>query len=234
MKKIFRDKIINVDENTFDNKFIFEIWSFDKTSGDNTDLDIIFLEDLLIKRKNEELYNNLWDKFAMYSNVYSPKDELEIFTEIFENAIKNNKKTHIVWVTLKAELDILEQYYNSLWFMREDVNCFELDFDKTLVTCSVKIENLMWKWSDYKANKRDIFFIPPVRESWENKAMFKWINKNVISWIYLWEQNKNKLSFLEKLVLEEKILPLRMWEVLSFNFENIWIKINKKEEIFEY
>jgi hypothetical protein len=34
-------------------------------------------------------------KPAIYSNAYSPKDELEIFTEIFEDAIKNKKRVHI-------------------------------------------------------------------------------------------------------------------------------------------
>jgi hypothetical protein len=32
----------------------------------------------------------------MYSEVYSPKDELEIFLELFEYAINNNKKIHII------------------------------------------------------------------------------------------------------------------------------------------
>jgi hypothetical protein len=32
----------------------------------------------------------------MYSNVYSSEDELAIFTELFKNAVKNNKKIHIV------------------------------------------------------------------------------------------------------------------------------------------
>jgi hypothetical protein len=32
----------------------------------------------------------------MFSNVYSEKDELEIFKELFDYAITNNKKIHIV------------------------------------------------------------------------------------------------------------------------------------------
>jgi hypothetical protein len=48
-----------------------------------------------------------------------------------------------------------------------------VDFSIPLVTVSVKIENLIWKGSDYKAQKQNIFFIPPVRESGQNKAMFK-------------------------------------------------------------
>jgi hypothetical protein len=51
---------------------------------------------LLKKRENTELLNNLNGKLAMYSEVYSPKDELEIFTELFDYAIQNNKKIHIV------------------------------------------------------------------------------------------------------------------------------------------
>jgi hypothetical protein len=32
----------------------------------------------------------------MYSNVYSPKDELDIFEKLFNDVVKNNKKIHIV------------------------------------------------------------------------------------------------------------------------------------------
>jgi len=32
----------------------------------------------------------------MFANVYSEKDELEIFKNLFEMALKENKKIHIV------------------------------------------------------------------------------------------------------------------------------------------
>ena len=57
--------------------------------------------------------------------------------------------------------------------MREDINCFDPDFSIPYVTVSVKIENLMWKGSDYKRMRSAIFFNPPVRESGQTKAMFK-------------------------------------------------------------
>ena len=57
--------------------------------------------------------------------------------------------------------------------MREDINCFEVDFSVPLVTASCHIENLMWRGSDYKAQRDAIFFNPPVRESGQNKALFK-------------------------------------------------------------
>jgi len=49
--------------------------------------------------------------------------------------------------------------------MREDINCFAPDFSIPLVTVSVKIENIIWKGSDYKAQRSNIFFNPPIRES---------------------------------------------------------------------
>jgi hypothetical protein len=46
---------------------------------------------------------------------------------------------------LKEELDILEKYYVESKYLREDVNCFIVDWTKTLVSVSVNIENLMWR-----------------------------------------------------------------------------------------
>jgi hypothetical protein len=59
-------------------------------------VEIIYLKDILEKRKNEEILQKVREKPAMYSEVYSPKDELEIFIELFENALKNKKKIHII------------------------------------------------------------------------------------------------------------------------------------------
>jgi len=68
---------------------------------------------------------------------------------------------------------MLESYYEKLGFMREDINAFDIDFLVPLVTVSCKIENLMWKGSDYKAQRKNIFFNPPIRETGQNKALFK-------------------------------------------------------------
>jgi hypothetical protein len=46
---------------------------------------------------------------------------------------------------LKVELDILEKYYVESGYLREDVNCFIVNWAETLVSASVNIENLMWK-----------------------------------------------------------------------------------------
>ena len=232
MKKVLKNKIVNI-ENTdlFDNKLLFNYLELDI---DKSDIEVIYISDLLEKRKNNEILKKVNEKPAMYSNVYSPEDELEIFKQLFDNAIKNKKRIHIVWVTLDIEIKILEEYYEKLWFLRDDINCFDVDFSIPLVTVSVKIENIMWKGSDYKAQKSNIFFNPPIRESWQVKAMFKWINRGVISWIYISNYNKNIEEFLSKSLIEEKILSLTLARVLYFNLLEVWFKWNKKELIISY
>ena len=233
MKKVFPDKIINV-ENTdvFDETFVFDYLECDYSSNPN--VEVVYMSDLLEKRKNSDILEKVKEKPAMYSNVYSPEDELEIFQELFENAIKNNKKIHIVWVTLDEEIKMLERYYTDLGFMREDINCFDPDFWIPMVTVSVKIENLMWKGSDYKAQKDKIFFNPPVRESWQTKAMFKWINRWVTAGIYVENKTPEVEKFLSECVKEEKILSLNFAKLFKYNLEKIWFTGENKEFIVHY
>lgn len=232
MKKILKNRIINVEKtDLFDNKFVFEYLETDYISQN---IEVFYIKDLLKNKVNQNLLDNLNWKYAMYSEVYSPKDELEIFEELFDYAINNNKKIHIVWITLKEELEILEKYYIKQWYLRDDVNCFIPDFKNTLVTVSVNIENLIWKWSDYKANREKIFFIPPVRESWQNKAMFKWINRWSISWINISEYGEHCINFLQLCVKSEKFLPLILSKNLKYNLEDIWFSWIKKELVISY
>ena len=230
MKQVYKDKIVNI-ENTpiFDNKFLF---SYLDTDYSSENIEVFYISELLKEKENTDLLNNLNGKFAMYSEVYSPKDELEIFQSLFDSAISNNKKIHIVWITLKEELDILEDYYTKLWFLREDVNCFVPDFKKALVTVSVNIENLIWRWSDYKANWKNIFFVPPVRESWQNKAMFKWINRWSIASIFIKNFDEKNIDFLSNTIKSEQILALTFACVLKYNLEEIGFSwINRELEV---
>jgi len=98
VKKILKDNILNIEgTDTFDNTFLFEYLSHIQAS---TDREVIYLRDILENKKNEDILTRVKEKPAMYSEVYSPKDELEIFTHLFEEAIFENKKVHIVGVTL--------------------------------------------------------------------------------------------------------------------------------------
>lgn len=231
MKKVYKDKIVNI-ENTdiFDNIFLFE---FAKNIKQTSDVEIVFMSDLLEKRKNSELLEKVEKKPAIYSNVYSPKDEFEIFEELFNNAIKNKKKIHIVWISLKEEIELLEKYYFELGFFIEETNTFDVDFWVPLVSVWVKIENLMWKWSDYKRLWEKIFFNPPIRESWQVKAMFKWINRWVVAWVYIWETSREKLDFLWDCVKNEHILAITLAKVLSFNYSKLGFQLDKWDlEVF--
>lgn len=227
MKKVYKDKILNIDWTPkFDNTYLFEILV---PYYNNSNVEVFFMKDLLLKKENTQLLNNIWDKYAMFSNVYSELDELEIFKDLFNYAINNNKKIHIVWVTLDEEIKILEEYYTKLWFLREDINCFKVDFSVPLVTVSVNIQNLMWRWSDYKRMKKEIFFIPPIREAWCTKAMFKWITRWVTAWINFWDLDITKKEFLKNCLLNEHILPLNLAWVLWVNLFEVgfqWEKVD--------
>ena len=231
MKKIHKDKIINI-KNTekFDN-----IFQFDYLQWENTwNMNVVFMAEELEKRKNTEILEKVKQKPAMWGNVYCPEDELEIFEEIFEKALKSQKKTHIVWITLQEEIDILEKYYEKLWFLREDINCFDPDFGAPMVTASVCIENLMWKGSDYKRMKDAIFFNPPVRESGQTKAMFKGINRGVTAGIFIKNFDENVEEFLWECVKQERILPITMGRVLKYNLDEVWLKWEVKNLKIQY
>lgn len=232
MKKVLNNKIINI-ENTpiFDNKFLFSYLNIDYS---NSEIEVFFLEKLLKEKENKELLEKIWDKYAMYSNVYSEKDEFDIFKWLFDYAIKNNKKIHIIWVTLDSEIEILENYYTALWYMRDDINCFKVDFSKVLVSVSVNIENLIWRWSDYKREWKKIFFIPPIREAWLTKAMFKWVNRWVIAWINIKNLDENKIDFLRNCLIEENLLSITLSKVLYHNLINIWFNWYNTDFIVDY
>lgn len=228
MKKIYKNKILNIENtNLFDDKFLFDLMYNYK----NHNIEIFHMSELLEKRKNTKILEMVKQKPAMYSNVYSPKDELEIFIDLFDYATKNNKKIHIIWITLDEEIKILEKYYKKKWYMRDDLNCYEVDFWKVLVSVSVKIENLMWKWSDYKAFKEKIFFNPPIRESWQVKSIFKWINRWVIASIYISNYDENIIEFLKNCIKNESILLITLAKVLYYNLEDIWFNWKTRELI---
>jgi hypothetical protein len=78
MKKIYKDNILNIDNtDLFDNKFLFDYLEID---NNKSEIEVIHLSELLEKRKNLEILEKVNEKPAMYSNVYSPEDELEIFS----------------------------------------------------------------------------------------------------------------------------------------------------------
>lgn len=111
MKYVDKNSIYNIpDTELFDNMF-----QFNKIQNYLDDQrEVIFLGNLLSKKKNNDLVKKITEKPAMYANMYSARDELDIFIEIFENTLKTQKKIHIIGVTLAEEIEILEKYYEKL------------------------------------------------------------------------------------------------------------------------
>ncbi len=231
MKQVLKNKIINCDYNTFDRIFSFSFLDYKSIEKDSFSVEIIYMKDLLEKEKNNEILEKVNVHPAMWSEVYSPKSELQIFTKLFEKAINTWNKIHIVWITLKEEIEILEKYYESLWFFREDINCFSVDYGKVLISASVNIENLIWRWSDYKREWKKIFFNPPIREAGQVKACFKWINRWSIAWINIEKLDDKIIDFLQIQIQDEHILPITLSKVLNYNLEDlgfIWKNITFK------
>ena len=79
-----------------------------------------------------------------------------------------------------------------------------------------------------------IFFNPPIRESWQVKAMFKWINRWVTAWIYIKEFNEEVEKFLWNCILEEKIFPLALSKVIKYNLIEILFIWYDKNLVVKY
>lgn len=81
----------------FDNIFLFDILLSDYALSE---VQVVYMKEELETYRNDEILKKVSEKPAIYSEVYSPKDELNIFMKHFENALKYNKKIHIVGITL--------------------------------------------------------------------------------------------------------------------------------------
>lgn len=224
MKQILEKSIININENIFDNKFLFTI-----PSEANFDKEIDMWE-LLLPTKNENL--NYKKDYKLWSEVFSPKDELRIFEEIVENTLKNWKKVHISNISLAEEIEIIKNLYTDLWYFNKELNCFEVDFTNSPITIWVNINNLIYSFKDYKSLREKILFVPPPREPRHIKAINAWINSKVISTISLNWKNE-EFDSLKELILEEKINLLQLWNCIYYNYSKIWFSIKQKEIVIE-
>ena len=111
MKKVYCDKIVNIpNTDVFDNRFLYEYLVWKKPQ----EREIFFMSEEGEKYKNTAFLEKIKEKPAMWGNVYSPENELKIFKDLYEYALTNNKKIHIVGVTLGEEIEILEVYYEKL------------------------------------------------------------------------------------------------------------------------
>ncbi len=224
MKKVTRTSIINIDKELFDNKFLFSVpteLSFDWW----VDLSV-----LLAQRRNEKL--DFKKDYKLWSEVYSPKDELEIFKIVFDDAVSKGKKIHVTWISLDEEVNIVKSLYNDLGYFDNELNRYEVDFQNAPITIWVNIKNIIYSFKDYKSLKEKILIIPPPREPRHQKAMITGINSQVISTISLtWDDEE--YDMLKYLIKEEKTNLSKLANNLCFNFGSRWFVFEEKELILD-
>lgn len=214
MKKVYYDKIINVSWDPFDGRFILDVatninsWSY------------FDMSEKLLEYKNENL--NYKADYKLWSQVYSPKDELKIFEEIFEKAINTWNKIHIANISLLDEIELIKKLYLDLWYFNTDLNCFIVDFDNCPVTIWVNLRNAVYSFKDYKNLRDKVLFVPPPREPKHEKAIRASINSWLVSTITL-NDDEQDIRLLEDMISWEKTSLLRLASCLWENYKKIWI-----------
>lgn len=224
MKQVLDDRIINIDGDTFDGKYLFSVPG-QLSNGGQVDLSLI-LKDY----KNESL--DYKKDYKLWSEVYSGKKEFELFSQIFEEALEQNKKIHISNISLKEEIDLVKKLYEDLGYFDADLNMFVPDFKNCPITIGVNIRNIVYSFKDYKSKKEEVCFIPPPREPLHQKAIKNALNAGVISMIHLNDVDKEK-AFLTSLLLEERLSLVRLSNCLYYNFIKRGFSVTAKELILE-
>jgi len=220
MKKILENAIVNIDENYFDNKFLFQVPTNLRFKGE------VDMSELLEKHKNVDL--DYKKDYKLWSQVYSNKDEIKVFTEIFDNAIANNKRVHISNISLLEEIDMVKKLYSDLGYFDKELNRFEIDFVNAPVTIGVNIRNIIYSFKDYKFMREKVLFVPPPREPRHQKAIKSAINSWIIStiWLNSWAQER---EFLLEIIREEKTSLIRLARAIYFNFWHRWFSLESSE-----
>lgn len=224
MKEVFRDKIINIDENLYDNKFLFKIAINAKSEIEQD------MSHLLLDFKNENL--DYKKDFKLWNQVYSPKKELEIFSDLFLKNLSSNKKIHISNISLSEEIVMIRDLYLDLWYFNSDLNRFEVDTKNAPITIWTNLLNIIYSFKDYNRKKEEIFFIPPPREPRHQKSLKSGINSSIISTIKI-EWNKDEIEFLRQIILDEKVNFLKLSRSLYFNYKDIWFTTDESEIIID-
>jgi dihydroorotase-like cyclic amidohydrolase len=101
---------------------------------------------------------------------------LEIFRSVLAKSLSENNKIHIINCTLREEIQIIRELYDSLGYFDHKENRFMVPFLTAPVTLGVNIRNLLYSAKDYKSMRERICFIPPAREPGHTKSLFAALN----------------------------------------------------------
>lgn len=223
MKHVFSDRIILVkDTDPFDNQYLFDV-ATDISSPLEYDM-----AKLLAPYRNDRV--EFGNDYKLWNQVYPGQKELEIFQEIIEMALNQNKKIHISNISLREELEIIREIYERLGYFDAKENRFRLDFKNTPVTIGVNIRNLMYSTKDYKSERDAICFIPPPREPGHVKSLFAGLNAGIVSTIHINDIFKEK-ALIQGLITSEKMNLTTLSASMYENFLAIDFDANRQELI---
>lgn len=223
MKHVFSDHITLIeDTDPFDNRYLFDI-ATDISSPLEYDM-----AKLLMPYHNDRVEYH--KDYKLWNQVYPGAKELEIFQEIIEIALNQNKKVHISNISLREELEIIRGIYEELGYFDAKENRFRPDFKNTPVTIGVNIRNLAYSTKDYKSQHENICFIPPPREPGHIKALFSGLNSGIVSTIHINDRVKEK-ALIQGLISDEKTNLTTLAASMYENFLAIGFDVNRQELI---
>lgn len=222
MKQVLSHSITLIsDTNPLDNQYLFRI------ASDISSPMIIDIAELLKEFRNDRVEYK--KDYKLWNQVYSPDKELELFQEIFEKALENGQKVHIINCTLREEVQILRELYERLGYFDAEENRFVVPFAAAPITMGVNVRNLIYSTKDYKSKRESICFIPPPRESGHPKTLFAGINSWVVSTVDI-NDILIEEELLKELLYTEKMNLTTLAQVLSWNYLEIWCRIGRMEE----
>ena len=222
MKSVLYDRIICTDNDWFDHRYRFLI------ARNPTGFPTVDLAESLLQNRNDAVDTKKDPK--LWNEVYPSERELRIFQETIEQALRKNKKLHIVNCSLREELEIVRQLYLDLGYFDLSENCFRVDFQNAPITAGINIRNIAYSTKDYKSKRDAIYFIPPPRTPGDVKGLFAAINSGVIATITV-NDVENESNLLETLIQSEKTNLLHLANLLYWNWEARGFKGEKEEWI---
>lgn len=222
MKQVLSQSITLIpDTDPLDNRYLFRV---------ATDISAPFVIDLalLLKEFRNDRVEYRKD-YKLWNDVYPGEKELEIFQGILEKALSTGQKIHIINCTLRAEVQMIRELYESLGYFDPKENCFIVPFETAPVTIGINLRNLAYSTKDYKSKRESICFIPPPREPGHTKSLFAGINSGVISTVSV-NDILSETELLKDLLYTEKMSLTGFARVAYGNFVEIGCQIGKTEE----
>lgn len=225
MKHLLSDRIICTDENWFDNRYCLDVISAPE-DGER----IVDIAKFLTLEENTAVDPATDPK--LWNDRYPGEHEFALFLAIVTEVLENGDRVHIENISLREEIEFLDDLYRNLGYYDASENCFRVDLAEAPVTVGVNIRNLIYSTKDYKSEREGIFFIPPPREPTHPKALLAAINSGIVATISL-NDEPNETELLRMLVLEEKMSLIRLAKVLGGNREKMGMVGERKEVILD-